>query len=179
MKVQLTQDQVKQMFDYHEDGFLIWKVANSRRIKTGDVAGSFCKSTGYFTVFINGVNYQLHRIIFLWHHGYLPENDTDHEDQNPINNKVENLREISRSCNSINSKLMSNNTSGVKGVSWVKSKSKWISRIHQNGKTELLGYFLEFTDAVKARYKKEVELNWNICLNLSSSCKYLQERGLL
>ena len=34
----LTQEYVKELFDYHEDGYLIWKV-NKRRIKKGSLAG--------------------------------------------------------------------------------------------------------------------------------------------
>jgi hypothetical protein len=49
------------------------------------------------------------------HHGYLPE-QIDHIDNNPANNKIENLREASNSENRRNSRTSKNSVAQVKNV---------------------------------------------------------------
>ena len=175
----LTHELIHKLFDYHEDGYLIWKIRTSRCVVIGSIAGGFCKSNGYFMVGIYGSIHLVHRIIFFWHKGYLPENDIDHIDNRRLNNRIENLREASRQCNARNSKVRSDNLSGVKGVGWNKKAEKWIARIKVNGHTYFLGEFEFFDDAVLARYLKEVKLNWKGCESTSSSYIYLKERSLL
>jgi hypothetical protein len=58
----------------------------------------------------------------------------DHIDGNKQNNRVNNLRWVSRSHNSQNSKFRKNNTSGVKGVSFHKGVQKWVATWTENGK---------------------------------------------
>lgn len=109
----LTQERVRELFEYREDGCLIRRVAKSNT-KVGDVAGNL-RGDGYLQVTIDRQGYLLHRTVFLYHHGYLPENDLDHIDQDRTNNRIENLREVSRACNLRNTSNRCTNTSGVKG----------------------------------------------------------------
>ena len=55
----------------------------------------------------------------------------------------------------MNRGLSSNNTSGVTGVSWVKSRQKWRVRINVLKKEINLGLFSNFEDAVKVRKMAE------------------------
>lgn len=50
-----------------------------------------------------------------------------------------------------------NNTSGKTGVNWNKEKSKWETRIHQNGKTIRLGYYDDFELACFVREEAELK----------------------
>ena len=50
---------------------------------------------------IKGRSYLCHQIIFLWHHGYIP-NLIDHKDRNRLNNWIENLRPATRVQNQAN-----------------------------------------------------------------------------
>lgn len=137
----ITQKRLHELFEYREDGNLIRKVRTARCTKIGDVAGSFQGSSGYFRVRIEEKDYQVHRLIFLYHHGYLTEGlHIDHIDGNPGNNRIENLREVTRSQNLMNSKIRSDNKSGVKGVYWNKEKRKWKTTVKMNGKEIFLGY---------------------------------------
>ncbi len=68
--------------------------------KTGRPVGSR-NSTGAFNVQIRGRNYKLHRLVFLYHHGYLPPL-VDHIDRDRSNNSIENLRELTIRENAIN-----------------------------------------------------------------------------
>ena len=51
--------------------------------------------------------------------------------------------------------MFSNNTSGHKGVTFDKSRNKWMAHIKLNGKHKTLGRFVKFEDAVKARKEAE------------------------
>lgn len=150
----MNQIKVKNLFDY-VDGKLFWKVCPAHKVKIGDAVGSL-RPNGYWHTQINGKRYYNHRIIFLWHHGYLPTK-LDHIDGNSLNNKVENLRPATDIENACNAKVRIDNTSGVKGVSWQKNYRKWVVQLRVNKKIKRIGYFddLELADlvAVMARDK--------------------------
>ena len=100
--------------------------------KAGDPAGS-PHHGGYWGVSIDGVFYSMHRVVYYLTHGHCPE-FVDHKDRDPSNNTPSNLRPATRSENGWNSKLRSDSTTGVKGLSWVISKSRWVGLIRCNGK---------------------------------------------
>ena len=79
--MELTQDLVKELFDYR-DGFLYWKIRPANRVQIGDRAASLSrrKKGNKWVVIIRNKNYLCSRIIFLWHHGYLPLM-VDHENR--------------------------------------------------------------------------------------------------
>lgn len=172
----LTQDIVKELFDYHEDGYLTWKVNRGTNKVKGRVAGSFDSYDGYYKVSIGHVKYKLHRVIYLWHNEHLPKEDIDHEDKDPSNNKINNLRPLSKTGNAINQNIYSNNTSGVKGV--CADKNKWKAYIIINKKFINLGRYKNFIDAVKARYKAELKYEFNKYNNNSSAYIYLKENNI-
>jgi hypothetical protein len=112
----------------------------------------------------NGRAYKLalHRLFFYWHYGYLPKL-VDHKDNNPQNNKIENLRDLNKSGNALNSSKRSfyggkPTTSIYKGVHFNKKKNKWISVLRVNGKTFWLGAFDNEDDAGQAYNDKIREL---------------------
>jgi hypothetical protein len=110
----------------------------------------------------NGKKYRLKcsRIIFLLHKGYLEkDNIIDHIDNNPLNNKIENLRECTISQNQQNSKLSKKNTSGHKGVTWDKATSKWRVQIKLNGKYHYFGLYVNLEDAIKASTEARKKLH--------------------
>ena len=78
----------------------------------------------------------------------------DHIDNDKSNNKIANLRWATHSQNSQNKSMMSNNTSGVKGVIWDKSSNKWRARITIDGIKVHLGYFKNLEDAKQVRITK-------------------------
>ena len=142
----ITQNELLELFEYR-DGVLYWKI-NTKRMKAGDVAGRTVKD-GYRQMCINGCRPLLHQVVFKMFYGYIPKL-IDHIDKNTTNNRIENLRPATKSQNRYNSKLNSNNKSGIKGVYWHKSFNKWIARASVNGKQKYLGCFddLELADLV-------------------------------
>lgn len=135
----------------YRNGELIWKVAKGRRVKAGDVAGSMMK-IGYIQVSVNGRRYFAHRIVWEMHNGKIPEGaEIDHINGIRHDNRIENLRVVSKVENCRNSALRSDNSSGYCGVTWDSSRMKWAAVIHVNGKNKNLGRFTNICDAVKAR----------------------------
>jgi len=117
---------------YYEDGHLY-------RIKTGKRAGT-TREDGYVQIRFNYKSYLAHRLIYLFYFNCLPE-VIDHIDGNPSNNKIENLREATKAENGYNAKKWKTNTSGIKGVDFVKKRKKWRVRIHINGVAKHIGEF--------------------------------------
>jgi hypothetical protein len=152
----ITYDVAKSVFDYREDGCLIWKTPFGRKAKKGSVAGHL-RTTGYVAVCINKKMFLLHRVVFLWHHGYMPT-IVDHIDGDSTNNKIENLREATQSQNMMNRSASKSTKSGYKGVYLVKKSQKWQAYIAINRKNTSLGYFLDRHEAAKAYNKAALEL---------------------
>lgn len=103
----------------------------------------------YRSVSINNEKYLTHRIIFLYHHGFMPE-FIDHIDGDSHNNKIENLREATRINNNCNAKKRKDNTSGIKGVGWSKQRNKWMVRCQHNGQRHYVGFYDNLNDAEQA-----------------------------
>lgn len=141
----LTQARVRELFDYRENGVLLRKIATASRAKVGQVAGGFRKD-GYGLVSVDSARYLLHRVIFLWHHGWLPE-EVDHKDLYQTNNRIENLRPATHSNNGMNKPKSIKNTSGYKGVSWSAKDGVWVAAIKKDSKTTYLGGFASAEDA--------------------------------
>ena len=136
--MELTLSKLHELFDY-KDGNLIWKIAKSRRVKAGDIAGSL-NEYGYIMIGFNGSVYRAHRLIYFYHNGYFPL-FIDHIDGNKSNNKIENLRSVTISQNAMNQKISTRNSSGVKGVMWHKRDKKWVVQLKVNSKCHSFGYY--------------------------------------
>lgn len=151
----LTQSKLKELFDYQEDGNLIWKVTNSNRAVAGNVAGSL-DSKGYMRTRVDGIEYRIHRLIFAWHRNEWPT-IVDHIDRNRVNNRIHNLRELNQSNNHINSEHVRSST-GIRGVTICKKTGKYQSRIMKKYKSIWLGFHLTLEEAAAAYQKAREEL---------------------
>lgn len=168
----LTQERVKYLFDYTEDGSLVCKHDMNQRLKKGMKPGYL--NGGYIEHLVDNIRISMAKTIFLWHHGYMPENEIDHIDQDKINKRVGNLRETSRSCNIKNQGNSVRNTSGVKGVSCDYLKGKWKVAIAHNKRWIHVAYCEDFNEAVLHRLAAEQCLAWQNC-NIASPA-YLYAR---
>jgi hypothetical protein len=133
----MTQDELHQLFEYR-DGRLHHRVA-SRGRKVGDAIGCI-NGTGYRRVGMHGRYYTEHSLVFLMFHGYVPS-EIDHINGDRADNRIENLRAVTRSENQCNRGVLANNTSGYAGVSWHKKSKAWVVRVMKNGKTKFQMYF--------------------------------------
>jgi hypothetical protein len=137
-----SQDELRSIFDYDpETGLFSWRI-NTRngKAKIGGRAG-FAHVSGYWHIKIDGRTFKAHRLAFVWMTGELPSEDVDHIDLDKGNNRWANLRAATRSENRANTRLSSSNTSGLKGVSWFKTCSKWRAQIKKRGRSTDLGLY--------------------------------------
>lgn len=135
----ITQEKLKEIFEY-KDGGLYWKIKPAARVNIGDRFGAFNKRDGYRTGAVFKKAYREHRLIFLYHHGYIPE-VLDHINGKRDDNRIENLREATYSQNGQNRVKQKNNTSGHRGVSFHRPMDKWRVQLNINGKNIHFGYY--------------------------------------
>ena len=150
----LSQEQLKEWFNYHSDGYLVWAVSRGKA-KVGKKAGMIHKN-GYLRTGINGKVYSNHRLIYIWHYGKTSK-FIDHIDGNPLNNKIDNLREANAIENQQNAKLSVKNTSGYKNVTLCPQTKKWAVKLRVDGKIKTVGRYndIELANlvAIEARDK--------------------------
>ena len=96
----------------------------------------------------------MHRLILDTPRGM----ETDHINQNKLDNCRKNLRSATTSQNQANRPAPRNNTSGMKGVQWDKRANKWLAVIQFHGKLIYAGYFENINDAARAYSDKANEL---------------------
>lgn len=172
----LTQKRLKELLHYNkETGIWRWRVGRSGTSGgRGSKAGSL--QHGYLHIVINYKTFRSARLAFLYMEGYLPENNIDHINRIRDDDRWDNLRETSQTCNMRNIGMLKNNTSGAKGVHWCKTSNKWISRIRNGGKSQkTIGRFDDFVEAAATRFAVEQCLNYQNCDANSTSGKVLKE----
>lgn len=76
----------------------------------------------------------------------------DHINRIPLDNRRSNLRIAERGCadNGQNTGLLSNNTSGYRGVHWIKKLEKWQARATVDYKRHVLGCYATAEEADQA-----------------------------
>ena len=159
----LTKELLHEYFDY-QDGKLLWsKMSGTRSDLVGKEAGSI-NEQNYRRIKIGNKLYMAHRVVFMYHHGYMPP-EVDHIDCDRQNNRIENLRAVSKKENCWNRKMPTSNTSGIKGVCWHKSSNRWYVQLQVNKKMKYLGIYedIELAElvAIEARSKYHGEFARN------------------
>lgn len=141
-QMELTQDEVRKRFEYSKDGCLYYQKSQGS-VHAGKRAGSLT-NRGYRRIKINRKSYREHRIIFLYHYGYLPK-ELDHINRDKTDNRIENLREATRTQNEANTEKRKDTSSRFKGVSYIAARSHlktpWQASIKINYHSTGLGYF--------------------------------------
>lgn len=173
----LTQKRLKVLLTYNpETGIFKRNITSGGKVK-GGVAGS--KSNGYNRISIDGSTYMAHRLAFLYMEGYWPEYQIDHINRKRNDNRWQNLRHVTRSCNIKNTGLKSNNTSGVTGVSWWSTQNRYGVYINHKEKPVYVGKFKVFNDAVFARWEAEIKYDYPNCNSTSTAYRYLIKNNLI
>jgi hypothetical protein len=136
----ITQERLKELVTYNPDtGIFTNNFTRCGRAKKGDVAGHIQKR-GYINIILDWRIYRAHRLAFLYMTGSIPK-VIDHKDGNPSNNIFSNLRSCTPSQNARNSRLNSNNTSGVKGVRWEEREQAFRVELREANTSKLSKYF--------------------------------------
>lgn len=122
-------EELKEYLEYDETSpsALRWKkrISKSSTIYIGDVAGALDTLDGYWKIHGLGSHYKVHRIVWFMHHGKIPkEFNIDHINGNRQDNRIENLRLVTKELNARNRRMSKNNTSGYNGVTYYEGYSK-------------------------------------------------------
>lgn len=148
-------EKVRKQLEYDPySGSITW-------IKNGKMAGCVSKN-GYRSIMVAGKHFQAHRIAWFMYYGTWPSMDVDHINGNRSDNRIDNLRDISRRSNIQNMRSpMSNNKSGYLGVLFDKRArfKKWYAMIRHDGKNKCVGYFNTPEEAHEAYVKAKRELH--------------------
>jgi hypothetical protein len=172
-----TQQELLSLLSYDPlTGIVTWKVSPANRVSAGDVAGSR-RLNGRLRICVLKRYYYAASIIWCMVHGYWSEFEIDHIDRNPGNDKLNNLREATRTCQVQNSAVSVRNTSGVKGVSKDTAGKMWRVMIQNKGRQYTIHRGDCFSEAVAHRLAVEQCLGWSSCN--STSTAYLYMKGVV
>jgi len=138
----ITAARLREILHYDpETGLFAWKLATSKRTIIRSLAGHANKKIKYIVITIYRRHYLAQRLAWLYMTGEWPKGRVDHKDLDRTNNRWVNLREATSSENKMNRHAYSNNTSGLKGVSWHGQRGKWRANIAAHGVQTHLGVF--------------------------------------
>jgi hypothetical protein len=141
------------------DNYSVSNFGNVRNDTTNRILKPGINSRGYCYVNLcnnnKKQNMTIHRLIAL---AFIPNPDNkkciDHIDNSKINNNINNLRWVTYSENNMNRSMHCNNSSGFKGISWIKTSNKWSSQIRIDDINIHLGLYNTKEQAAKARVKR-------------------------
>ena len=146
----ITQTSLQALLDYKpESGVFIRKVRTSNRIKVGEQAGSFDKD-GYLCIRVHGKTYKAHRLAWLYVHGAMPIGEIDHINGDKADNRIENLRDVTKSVNQQNRR-------SVRGYS--RDRNRWKAQIRFGGKRRHLGCYETEQEAHEAYLAAKAEVH--------------------
>lgn len=155
----VTAERCRELLNYEkETGVFLWIDGANQKNKIKGVAGRTTPE-GYRTIQVDRRNYLSHRLAWLYVYGEWPHGFIDHINRNKADNRISNLRVVTKSENCENVGLSKKNTSGFKGVSWNKDIGKWNAKIGHRRRRINLGYFSDLTEAANAYIKAASELH--------------------
>lgn len=176
----LTQEYLHEAIDYNpETGDFVWKVRPEHHFKrsnqhkswnnrySGTVAGKV-DNNGYLNIKVNYQLHRAHRLAWFYIKGFWPD-FLDHKDGDKLNNRFDNFRNTTRTINNQNACKRKDNSSGVTGVHWDKSKNSWTAAISVNGSRITLMTTKDLFEACCAR--KSAERYYGFSMRHGSSKK--------
>lgn len=157
----MTQARLKELLDYDpKEGVFRWRAPQTNRVKVGDEAGSVA-SNGRLYIQLDGSQHIAHRLAWLYVYGVWSDKPISAKDGDYLNLKIGNYEEATYAEIARSGRTRSSGSSGIKGVSWDKSKNKWQATITRDYKQIHLGRFDTKEEAAEA-YRKAAEDNGKI-----------------
>ena len=158
-KIEITAEIVRELLDYApETGVFVWRersgVPGWWNTRFAGTAAGTRAARGYVRICIDSKTRPAHRLAWLWTHGVWVE-ELDHINHDRADNRIANLRPVSRSANAQNRTLGICNTSGTIGVHKEAARSVWKATITVSGKAVFLGRFSDKQQALDARKNAE------------------------
>ena len=158
----ITFEKAKELFTYdRETGIIKRNYRFNNKQRADLVAGSQRKddADGYIQIGIKGKLYPAHRIAMLLSYGFYGDGlEVDHINHIRNDNRLANLRFVTKSGNRRNQSRSSKNTSGVAGVYYYKAKRKYVAQIKVDGVNIYLGIFVTLEEATEVRKAAEIKI---------------------
>ena len=150
MNKNITQDELKQVVSYNSDTGVFTRIKGKGK---GAEAGSLNTQRGYVYLRAAGTRYMAHRLAWLYVYGKWPSGDIDHINRDKADNRIANLRDVSKAINQRNLPKRCNNASGVTGVYY--NGISWVAQIVLDGTTTYLGSYPTLPAAAAVRKAAE------------------------
>lgn len=147
----LSHARLTELLSYDAESGLFTRIVSRPGPKghAGAVAG--CDNgQGYIRIYVDGAPFKAHRLAWFYVHGVWPDCEIDHVNGNRADNRIANLRDVTRSQNKRNSCIYRNNRSGLKGASYSRRQRKWAAQIQVGHEKIGLGYFNSREEAHEA-----------------------------
>jgi len=158
----VTVERVKGLLSYNPDtGIFTWRVDRNPWHLKGMVAGGV-STFGHMTISVDKKRLMAHRVAWAITHGDWPKTDIDHINGDPADNRMLNLRMVTRGHNLQNQKKAHHDSkSGLLGVEVRvgKRKTYWIAKIFAEGVLHRLGAFSSAEEASAAYVKAKRRLH--------------------
>lgn len=141
---------MRDILEYNPDtGHFTWIGKAGRSTRLGAVAGNI-NTDGYRRICVRGKRYYAHRLAWWFIYGVWPNKEIDHINLNKDDNRIVNLRLVTRSQNKQNMGAIRGSASALKGAHWEPARKKWRAVIVANGKSIFLGRFKTDVEAAAA-----------------------------
>ena len=159
----LTYDRANELFHYEpSSGKLFWKKRTNGNIPKDLEARSKDNRYGYLRVNIKGKIYMVHRVIMIL--SGIEVGDglfVDHINHDRTDNRLENLRVVTKEQNTRNLSLYKKNKTGYPGVYQHETTKRYIAHIRVNNKKLHLGCFKTLEEAAAARAEAEIKYGFH------------------
>jgi hypothetical protein len=145
----ITAQEVRSVLDYDPStGIFRWKIDRGN-VRSGSVTGCL-HSSGYLLIGYRNRILRAHRIAWLYVHGEWPSKHIDHINGIKTDNRIVNLRDVSRSVNGQNQRQPTARNKLGLYLGVYKAKNKYSAQIAINGKSRSLGQFTNADEAYDA-----------------------------
>ena len=130
----LTAERLRELLHYDPlTGLFTRLVKTCNTVDVGDVCDYFSKKDGYLRISLDHQQYLGQRLAWLYMTGKWPDDEVDHLDTDPANNKLVNLRDVTRRTNSENKRVarVDNKSSRLLGVTFDNRRTRkpWVAQI--------------------------------------------------
>ena len=153
-----------------QDGVLVWKRQTNRGKNIGDPVGLTILPSGHLNCVLSVnkrlVGFAVGQVAWFLYHEKWPNEEVDHIDCNPQNNKKENLRLANRSEQNSN-KIAGKNGRANKGVYLNNRTGKYYAQIWFKQRCTNLGSFDKLEEAIEVRMLANEMLHGNFANNMS------------
>lgn len=146
----LTAARLRELLSFDElTGIFTWRESRSSR-RAGDPAGCL-DYEGYRVIRVESKTCRAHRLAWLYVYGKWPDDQIDHINGLRDDNRLANLRDVTRFVNAQNKRTTRAKTaSGRQGVTPDKYSDKWVAKLFIDGKVTVLGKFDDIDCAEQA-----------------------------